>query len=433
MSPDLEVAVVGAGISGLALARQLRPTDRSVGVFEAAGHVGGRMATVRRDGYAIDTGAEQISSRGYEHTWRLLGELGVAAEAVPKVSGGIGVWRDGRAHAGVAHPLGLITGAGLAPRARLDLLRMMRGGLGRAGAETVAEFARRYHRDLGEYLLQPVTGGFFGWHPDRSAVAPFLHLLKLVGPATNWRTYRDGMDTLARRLAAELDVRTGCAVRQVVADKDSARLTTDAGTISARTVVLCLPAPQARALYANPPAHERPYLDACTYTPMLKVSCLLDRPLAPKCARPLYCLLLPEVVDGVLGGIIVDHVKHPGRAPAGKGLLTLLAAPRAMPELLDAPADIVAGTLVRAAERYVPGLTTAILAAHTHRFRHGLPEATPAALRLRTDFLRRPPSPVEYAGDWIHLRPNSEAAIDSAFLAAQRIRARCHSPRKEPA
>ncbi|MCK2241554.1 MULTISPECIES: NAD(P)/FAD-dependent oxidoreductase [unclassified Crossiella] len=434
MSTDLDVAVVGAGIAGLTLAHTLRQAGRSVRVFEAAEHVGGRMTTVRRDGYAIDTGAEQISGRGYDQTWRLLHELGVDPVAVPKVSGEVGMWRDGRAHAGVAHPRGVLTGAGLSPRARLDLVRLLVTGASRARTATVAEFGRRYHPDIGAYLLQPVTGGFFGWHQDRSAAAPFLHLLRMVGPSTGWRTYRDGMDTLARLLATRLDVTTGCAVREVLAGNGSARLSTDAGTFTARTVALCLPAPQARTIYVNPPAANQSYVDACTYTPMLKVSCLLDRPLGPECARELYCLLLPEIEDGVLGGIVVDHAKHRSRAPHGKGLLTLLAAPRAIPDLLDAPEDLVTGTLTTAAEKYVPGLAAALISAHSHRFRHGLPEATPAALRLQPAFHRRPPGPVEYAGDWILLRPNSEAAVRSALLAARRIQATTTlSPRREPA
>ncbi|WHT22861.1 NAD(P)/FAD-dependent oxidoreductase [Crossiella sp. CA-258035] len=430
MSGDLDVAIVGAGIGGLALAHTLRPTGRSVRVFEAAEQVGGRMTSVREDGYTIDTGAEQISGRGYPQTWRLLAELGVDPVAVPKVRAGVGVWRNGRAHPGVADPRGLLTGAGLSWRARLDLVRLMATGASRAGADTVAEFAGRYHPDIGEYLLQPVTGGFFGWRPEHSAVAPFLDLLRRVGPASGWRTYRDGMDTLARLLAEGLDVVTGCPVRKVVARDGFATLTTDAGPVTARTVVLCLPAPQARALYANPPARELPYLTASTYTPMLKVSCLLDRPLAPRRAGRLYCLLLPEREDGVLGGILVDHAKHPDRAPPGRGLLTLLAAPRAIPGLLDAPEEEVVGTLTGAAARYVPGLRAATISAHSHRFRHGLPEATPLALRLQPAFLRRPPSPVEYAGDWILARPNSEAAIESALLAAQRIQAACPRTRR---
>ncbi|SCF94914.1 oxygen-dependent protoporphyrinogen oxidase [Streptomyces sp. DconLS] len=55
------------------------------------------------------------------------------------------------------------------------------------------------------------------------------------------------------------------------------------------------------------------------------------------------------------------------------------------------------------------------------RWPHGLPEAAPAALRLRRAFLQRPLRRVEFAGDWLALRPNSEAAVHSATLAVRRV------------
>lgn len=437
MRPDLDVAVVGAGVAGLSLAHRLRRTGLTVRVFEAADHVGGRMASFRHGGYTVDTGAEQVPAHGYEQTWRLLRELGIARVEVPRVGGPIAVWRDGRAHPGVAHPLGLLTGAGLSVRGRLDLARLL-GGLARRpalfdpdrpedtplGLDTVAELAARYHADVGDYQLAPVVSSFFGWDPARSAAAPFVCLMRAAGPASTWRTYAGGMDTLARRLAGHVDVRTGVAVREVVAGTDTALVRTDHETLTARSVVLCVPAPVAAELYVNAPVEEREFLSACGFTPMLKVSCLLDRPLSPVSRRKLYALLVPERERGAgdaLGAILADHVKHRDRAPAGRGLLTLLAAPAAIPALLDAPDDEVVRTLTGAAEHYVPGLAEAAVANFVHRFRHGLPEATPAALALRRGFLARPIRSVDYAGDWLMLRPSSEGAIRAAAMTAARV------------
>ncbi|MGH3814713.1 MAG: protoporphyrinogen/coproporphyrinogen oxidase [Pseudonocardiaceae bacterium] len=444
MTPDLDVAVVGGGIAGLSVAYALRQAGRSVQVFEAADWVGGRMHTLRHDGYLIDTGAEAIPTHGYPATWRLIRELGVPAVDMPRVASP-SMWRGDRAHPHVGRPLGLLTGAGLSARGRLDLLRLNARLAQRSrafdpdhpertplGETSIAAFASQYRRELTDYLLQPLVGGFFGWRPDRSAAAPLASLLLATRNTANWRTYREGMDTLARRLAERVNVTTGCQVREVISAPGAARIVAGGADLTARSVVLCVPAPAALDLYPNVSPDERSFLEACTYTPMLRVSCALDRPLMPRGGRSSYVLLIPEVENPLLAAITVDHNKATGRVPTGRGLVSLLTCPQATRELIGVADPEVVGRVVEQGERYLPGLRRATRAHFVHRFRHGLPEATPAALRLRADFLRRPLRTVDYAGDWLLLRPSSEGAIRSADLAAWRVMAHTDHAARHP-
>ena len=437
---DVDVAVVGAGMAGLTAAHELDRAGLDVRVFEAAPQVGGRMTSVRHDGWTIDTGAEQISPTGYRATWQLLRRLGVTAEQVPRIGSPLAVWRGGAVRSGVADPRGLISGAGLPPRARLDLLRFQAWAARQQrsfdgdrpestplGAATVAEFSRRYHPDLHDYLFQPVAGSFFGWDTARSSAAVLVSLLLSVGSAGSWRTYRDGMDTLARLLAADLDVRTGQPVREVVADGGAARLQVGDGTVTARSVLLCVPAPVAAQLHQNPLRQESEFLDACTFAPALKVSCLLDAPLSPDPRTRPYVLLTPKVEDRELSAIIVDHDKSSARVPSGRGLLTVMADAEAIPDLLDLPDDDVVERVTGAVARYLPDFPAVNRQNFVHRHRHGLPEATPAALRQRARFARRCVGPVDYAGDWVLLRPASEGAVRAGALAASRTLSRLRS------
>jgi oxygen-dependent protoporphyrinogen oxidase len=433
---DVDVAVVGAGISGLATAFHLAETGRSVRVFEACTRVGGRMAGRRHKGYVLDEGAEQIATRGYDRTWQLIREVGLAADAVVPVGGRIAVWRDGRAHANFGHPAGLLTGAGMSWRGRLSWLRFTaalmthRNGFDQdrpeatpLGDATVEEYARRHHRDVYDRLLQPMTGAFFGWRPERSAIGPMAALLLAVGGAgERWVAYRNGMDTLARALAGRLDVVTGNAAVAVKPGPRTVRLDLASGeTVTAGHAVLAVPAPVALMLHAAVPDDERPYLAASTYSPMLKVLCLLDRPLPSPTRRPSYALQVPAVDDRVFAGAILDHIKAPDRVPPGRGLISLFASPYASTRLLARTDDEVVSEVRAHAERYLPGLTEATRTAFVVRWPNGLPEATPAALRLRRAFLERPLRRVDYAGDWVALRPNSEAAVHSAAIAARRV------------
>jgi phytoene dehydrogenase-like protein len=59
-----EVVVVGAGLAGLSAATRLADAGRDVHVVDAAGHVGGRLATERVDGFVVDRGF-QVLNTGY--------------------------------------------------------------------------------------------------------------------------------------------------------------------------------------------------------------------------------------------------------------------------------------------------------------------------------------------------------------------------------
>lgn len=125
----VDVAVVGAGISGLTAAYRLKEAGRAPEVFEADGDVGGRMRARQEDGWIVEQGTETLASHGYPSTWRLIKDVGLDRDGgVLKVGSLAGVWRDGKAHAGSGHWVGTLTGAGLSLGGRMAMTGML-GGL----------------------------------------------------------------------------------------------------------------------------------------------------------------------------------------------------------------------------------------------------------------------------------------------------------------
>jgi phytoene dehydrogenase-like protein len=77
----LDVAIVGAGLSGLTAACQLEKKGYKVAVFEASGQIGGRCKTEYMDGYVLDKGLH-FFQKGYSESKKLLDFRSLRLESV---------------------------------------------------------------------------------------------------------------------------------------------------------------------------------------------------------------------------------------------------------------------------------------------------------------------------------------------------------------
>jgi len=75
-APARSVAVVGAGVSGLAAAYRLRQSGVNVTVFEAADRAGGKIRTNSEGGFVWDEGANTMTEGEWEAS-RLIDDLGL--------------------------------------------------------------------------------------------------------------------------------------------------------------------------------------------------------------------------------------------------------------------------------------------------------------------------------------------------------------------
>ena len=164
------VAVVGAGIAGLAAAFFLRDVPCRVTVLEGSPRLGGKLSVSEIAGVAVDEGAEALLARRPEGTG-LAAAAGLAGQLARPATTAARVWSRGRMcplprrqFMGVPADLaelaasGLVSAAGLA-RARQDLDLP---ATGRDGDVPVAAFvAARFGQEVVDRLVDPLLAGVY--------------------------------------------------------------------------------------------------------------------------------------------------------------------------------------------------------------------------------------------------------------------------------
>jgi monoamine oxidase len=272
----VDVAVVGAGLAGLAAADRLRAAGASVAVLEARDRVGGRTWSEPLGKARFDRGGQWIGP-GQDRLAALASRLEV--ETFATWSTGEKILDDGdrvRRYAGDIPSLGPLELAQLhLALRRIDRMTAKVSARDPSAspdavaldARTVADVARRMSRRV-RGVLDVAVGAIFGVDPAELSLLWFLAYLRAGGGIMNLSTieggaqerrFVGGAQTLAERWSAQLDVPivTGAPVRRIVHDGADVIVHGDRGAIAARAVVVAVPPPLAAAIEMTPAAPAR--------------------------------------------------------------------------------------------------------------------------------------------------------------------------------
>jgi oxygen-dependent protoporphyrinogen oxidase len=342
----MRVAIVGAGITGLAAAhewRRRRPDDEIV-VLDAADRIGGKLHRVELADHWYDTGPEAMLARVPEAV-RLVEDLGLADQLVaPATTQASVVLPDGR------HPLPAGTVLGV-PAAAADL----RGFLSDEGVRRVAAEASlppvaldgdvavgrllrdRLGDELVDRLVEPLLGGVYAGRADELSLAATMpglvaalrssgSVLAAAAAARDagarsrgdadgpvFATVRDGLGSLPAVLvaAARAEVRLRCPAHGLRRAGGGFEISVGPAAapevLTADAVVVTAPAPKAaRLLEQVAPAAVGP-LQGIPYASMAVVAMAFP-------AQRLDAgsgLLVPPITGRLVKGVTVSSAKWP--------------------------------------------------------------------------------------------------------------------------
>lgn len=188
----MRAVIVGAGITGLLVARRLQQAGFEVVVHEASDRIGGQIHTIEVEGHPVDVGAEAMHL-GAPAVKKLVAELGLSDRIVPANDGGSLLLT----HKGL-RPLP----AGVGPTGPTKIWPVVRSGImtlpgmARAGLEpllarlrkspedqSVGSFIRgRFGNEVADLFVDPLLGNLHSGDVDKLSLhstAP-----QLIGKAT---------------------------------------------------------------------------------------------------------------------------------------------------------------------------------------------------------------------------------------------------------
>lgn len=389
-----DVAVVGAGITGLALRRELERLGVGCLVLEAADRPGGVIRTRRVDGRVLEVGPQR--TRLVEPVRRLVSSLGLE-DRLLRAEGDLPLWiyADGRLRRVPFSPGAFLTTDLFSWAGRLRMLLEPLTGPAREG-ETVEEFVtRKLGREAYERLVGPLYGGIYGSDPRdmlmRHTLGPALETVgmeegSLLVAAARWMlsgdpapppaTFEDGMEEMIEALREEAGDRVRLAepVEEVRPSGDGWSVRTAGGSVRAEAVVLTCPADAAASILAGTAPEAAARLARIRYNPLAMVHLRADGALEG------YGYQVVASEGFVTRGVTFNESLF-GPGHGREGVYTAYLGGATAPKAVEDPDEQIAGTAVEEFRR-VTGLEAEVL--HVERTRMAAWDRSRAALEEMT-------------------------------------------------
>ena len=175
-----QIAIIGAGISGLSAAHWIREAGHDVTVFEQLERAGGVIQTIRGDGYLFEAGPNSFLDNAPD-TLDLCASLGLnnELEKQPLRENTRFIFVNGRLQEVPLGPAGMITTGILSRSAKIRLLKepFVKASRARNDESLAAFVRRRFGDEILNNVVTPFISGVYAGDPEKlslQAIFPTL-------------------------------------------------------------------------------------------------------------------------------------------------------------------------------------------------------------------------------------------------------------------
>lgn len=430
--------VVGSGLAGLTAAYRLKQAGWQVKVLEKTDHIGGRVVTVRKNGYLLD-GCATSTSSAYVDYIALVKELGLGDK-----------YREASNIFGIVRNRELFLVNGLTPVRSFigtqfmswpEKIRFLRGAmkLKKYSADAVladpGESVKHDHLSIDQVardcfgdalidtLMDPIMRIVtFGDVRTTTSVELFTGIINASGKYMN---LIGGLETLPLTLAKHVAVALDSPVHQVEKRNGKVEVNfsddTRGGASMTETVDACVITstfPQAVAmcpqLGIDGPALAKNHEFADSYLVYLGYAAMTkNNPAA---------IALPRTEFPNNAAIFLDHNKASDRAPKGHSSFLMYYCPEAVPMVKTWPEKKLIEDACSVIEGFFPEVKGHLDMSHIKYAPYGSHLAPPGHFKSVQEFFANhvDSEPIQIAGDYLSL-PSQETAVGWGNRAARKI------------
>jgi protoporphyrinogen oxidase len=361
---ELDTAIIGAGIGGLAAGNFLQKAAKKIHIFEKAGVPGGRIQLLERDGARVDVGTQYFHTN-YEETYKLLDEVGLKEQLIP-IRPPVKIMRGGRGylvkHNTLRYKMIPLTSNLKFAKIFLTTLRNFKridpyfnAPLPEFEDIELSDYIlKKCDKEALEFLVYPIITAFNLSEPEGESLAHFLRITKQFLTSSD-TCLPGGMYSFPEKLAARLPVSYNAEIERILVKNNRVtglrvKLGGKAEIITAKNVVCATPLKELARLLPDLSDEEKSVTRDYVYSQFPLAVFFLKRRLPEN-----HWAFVFSRTEGFKAAFASDAAfKCAQMVPSGNSVVQVWFVGESGHQLVDEPDEVILGQARKEMRRIIP-------------------------------------------------------------------------------